>query len=287
MLQSCAVLTDWPQLTLDVGRIRNVAIILLAAYVLYRLVRFATGQMGRLARVESDPLVRAQREQRLGTLGAILNNLARLIIISFAVAMMLHAGFNVDITPLIAGAGVAGIAVGFGAQSLVRDFFSGFFIILENQFAIGDQVTVADHTGTVEGLTLRVTTLRDADGNVHIVPNGKIDTVTVITKQWARVRVDVPIPYREDLGRALDTIAAEVGRWAEEEAEAVLEKPEMLGIHEFGPTGAIVSVAVRTTPGAKLTAGRDLRRRIKLALDHDGIRLANPPGEADAPRAPR
>jgi small-conductance mechanosensitive channel len=279
--------SDWPLATIDVVRVRQIAIILVAAYVLYRIVRFATGHISRLARVESDPLTRAQREQRLDTLGAILNNLARLIIIFIAVAMILQTGFSLDITPIIAGAGVAGIAVGFGAQSLVRDFFSGFFIILENQFAIGDQVTVAGHTGTVEGLTLRVTTLRDVDGNLHIVPNGKIDTVTVIAKQWARVRVDVPIPYREDFGRALDTISSEVGRWAEEEADALLQEPEMLGIHEFGPTGATVSVAVRTRPDAKLAAGRELRRRIKLALDRDGIHLANSPGEVEPPRPPQ
>jgi small conductance mechanosensitive channel len=288
VVQSGAVSEAWQNLTLDTARIAEaagkVAAVLVAAFVLYRIVRFATGHLRRFALVESNPAARAVREQRLHTLGAILNNLARFVIIGVAAVMVLSA-VGLDVTPIIAGAGVAGIAVAFGAQSLVKDFFSGFFIFFENQYGLGDQVTVSGQTGTVEGMTLRVTTLRDADGNVHYIPNGKIDTVTVIGRDWARVRVDVTIPYREDLARALETVDAEARRWAEEDPSSALDKPEFLGVDALGQHGAVVSVAVRTKPGAKPLAGRELRRRIKLALDRENIRLAYMPGEGEPPAA--
>ena len=250
----------------------HIGIIVIAALVLARVVAVATSQLPRVA-AAGDVQTRTAREQRATTVAAILNSVARVAIISAALLMVLGE-INVNITPLIAGAGILGVAVGFGAQSLVKDFFAGFFIVFENQFDIGDQVTIAGHTGTVERMTLRVTVLRDLDGNVHIVPNGKVETVTVIAKEWARVNVDVTVPYREDLARAIEVAARVTHEFAEEHADALVDDPEILGVQELGPRGVTLRVAVKTPPGRNLAVGRELRRRLKLAYDHAGLRFA-------------
>lgn len=252
--------------------------ILVLVFVGYRAVRFFTTQFQRLSVIETDPLARAQREQRLSTLGHILDNLARVILIGLALVMVLsEVGINVD--PLVAGAGIAGIALGFGAQSLVKDFFSGFFIIFENQFAIGDEVTVAGHSGTVERMTLRTTTLRDTTGNLHIVPNGKIETVTVVAREWARINVDVTIPYGEDIDRALDVVDRAARDYMSEHPDAFLDESPGVGVNDLGPRGATVRLSVRTAKGRNLAAGRDLRRAVMLALYGARVRLVQPKEE--------
>jgi small-conductance mechanosensitive channel len=251
-----------------------VAGILVAAFVVYRFVRLAISQVHRVAAAEADPVARLQREQRARTLASVLTSLARIVIIGSAVLLAL-AQVDVNVTPIVAGAGIVGIAAGFGAQSLVKDFFSGFFIVLENQFAIGDQVTVAQLTGTVERMTLRVTVLRDLEGNVHIVPNGKIETVTVLSKEWARAVVDVTIPYREYVGRAIDVASAVCRDFAAERPDAVVEQAELPGVQDLGPRGVTLRFILKTAPGKNNVVARELRRRVKLAFDGAGIAFAH------------
>jgi small-conductance mechanosensitive channel len=253
------------------GKLLQAVAIVAGAFVLYRIALYATAQLRRLPKLESDAVLRAQREQRVETLRSVLNSVALVVVIAIAAVALLSIVGDVDVLPVLAGAGVLGVAVGFGAQSLVRDFFAGFFIFAENQFAIGDRVTIAGHTGTVERLTLRITQLRDADGSVHIVPNGKIDSVTVHAKEWARASVDVTVDYKEPLDRVFDVIARESAAFAEEHADAVAEPPELLGVETFGPRGPSIRVTARTKPGRELFVARGLRRRIKAAFDREGI----------------
>lgn len=247
--------------------------IALACFVAYRVFRLAMRHVIRVASANADERTRVQREQRLRTLGAILENLARFLIFTFA-GLMILGEFGLDITPLIAGASFIGVAVGFGAQSLVKDFFSGFFVVLENQFSIGDTVTVAGLTGAVEQMTLRVTVLRDLEGNVHYVPNGKIETVTVVGREWARALVDITVPYREDVSRAIDVALAAARSYAADSPDVVVGEPEALGVQELGPRGVSLRFAARTPPGRNLAVAREIRRRIKVAFDEAGIRFA-------------
>lgn len=251
----------------------EVAAVLVGALIVYRVVTLSTGQLKHLSALETDAVVRARREQRADTVRHVLNNAARVILLVVAVTMILGV-FELNIAPILAGAGVAGIAIGFGAQSLVRDFLSGIFIIFENQFDLGDEVTIAGHSGKVERLTLRITQLRDLDGAVHIVPNGKIEAVVVHSKEWARATVDVTVGYAEDLGRVLDIVGDAAAAFAEASGDVVMEPPEVLGVDELGPHGPRIRIAVRTRPGKQSAAGRDLRRRIKQAFEAEGIAFA-------------
>jgi moderate conductance mechanosensitive channel len=260
---------DTPDRTL----IAHLVTILAVAFVVYRLLIIATAQLRRLPTFESDPAAKARRLQRAETLRSILNNFIRIATLG-AVAIMVLREFKIDVTPIIAGAGIVGIALGFGAQSLVRDYLAGAFIIIENQYDIGDQVTIANHTGTVEQITLRMTSLRDLDGGVHFIPNGKIDAVIVHAREWARATVDVVVPYTEDLSRVL-TIVGEVSKaFADESPDMVLGPADVLGVDELGPNGPRIRTTVRTRPGQQAQAARDLRLRLIAGFDRAGIRFA-------------
>jgi small-conductance mechanosensitive channel len=251
----------------------KVAWVLAGALVMYRIVLLGTSQLRRLSSLETDPQRRVRREQRANTIRGMLNNTARVVLLVTAVTMILSI-FDLNVTPIVAGAGVVGIALGFGAQSLVRDFLAGLFIIFENQFDIGDEVTLAGHAGTVERVTLRITALRDLEGAVHIVPNGKIEVVVVHSKEWARATVDVTVHYSEEIGRVLELVDRECRAYGEESSDVVIEPPEVLGVDELGPLGPRLRVTVRTRPGKQASVARELRRRIKAAFERDGIRFA-------------
>jgi small conductance mechanosensitive channel len=266
------------------GQLVHVVAILVVAFVVYRAIIFATGQLRRLAALETDPIAKARRAQRAETLRSILNNFVRIAML-VVVGVLLLDQFDVNVTPIVAGAGVVGIAIGLGAQSLVRDYLAGAFIIIENQFDIGDQVTIAGHTGTVEQVTLRLTRLRDLDGGVHIVPNGKIDSVVGLSREWARAIVDVTVDYGEDLGRVIDLVEEVCREYAADEAGgagAVVGPPEVLGVDDLGPAGPRIRAAVKTRPGRQGPVARDLRRRLKSAFDREGIRFARSDDEPAA-----
>jgi small conductance mechanosensitive channel len=185
-------------------------------------------------------------------------------------------GFNMS--PLLASAGVLGLAVSFGSQSLVRDYVTGFFLQLENQFALGDVIRIGTVEGAVENITLRLVYLRDATGALHIIPNGQITQVTNLTRSWGRVAIDVDVPWR-DADRAAEAVrraAEELGAdpaWA----DALLDPPRVMGIERIA--GGIVTLRTvsRVDPYRRDDVARDLRRRIKEALDRAGIATVAPP----------
>ncbi len=212
-------------------------------------------------------------EQRIRTIGGVVASLVRIAVwVLAAIYVFDLLGFNLG--PLLAGASIIGIAVGFGAQTLVRDFLSGFFILVEDQYGVGDVVTVTEKvSGTIEEVNLRVTRLRGVDGTVWYVPNGEIRTVGNAAKDWARALVDVVLPYAADSGAALSAIAEEAQAFAEDPAwsDDVLEPPEVWGVETVAAEGVTVRVAAKTMPTRNHVVARALRGRIADRLRRDGI----------------
>jgi small conductance mechanosensitive channel len=266
----------------------RIIVVLLAAWILVRITRALTkrlvkhlsGGVEKLARmrgvsfVDTGPMPQARRQQRAETIGAIVRSVITVGIWSIAILTVLET-LGISLAPLLAGAGIAGIALGFGAQSLVKDFFSGMFMLMEDQFGVGDVIDTGVATGTVEGVSLRTTRLRDVDGVVWHIPNGTIVRVGNKSQQWARAVVDVPVAFQADTTAATEvirTVADEV--WHEPDyASIILAEPSVLGVESLAPGRVVIRVVVRTRPQEQWRVERELRRRVKAALDEAGIAL--------------
>lgn len=218
--------------------------------------------------------VNVRAASRAQTITVVLRSLCTGVIWTFAVMYVL-AALGLDLAPMLAGAGVAGVAIGFGAQSLVRDFLSGMFMIIEDQYGVGDVVDLGEASGTVEMVTLRVTRLRDVNGTVWHVPNGEVRRVGNMSQKWARAILDVAVSPAADLDHAVSVVrAAAEDVWEMEAAKAdVLESPEVLGIEYLGPDAATIRVQGKTRPGAQWRVSRLLRVRMAEALAEAEIAL--------------
>lgn len=234
-------------------------------------------QRGRRALHEGGPLLSERRKQRAETMGSVLTSLTTGLVFTVAVLMIL-AELGLPIAPLIASAGIGGVALGFGAQSLVKDFLSGIFIILEDQYGVGDVIDVGDASGAVEAVGLRVTRLRDIDGTVWYFPNGTILRVGNQSQGWARAVVDVGVAYGEDVGQVRDVLAAVAHELhADEEfGELVLEEPEVWGVEALGNDSVLVRTAIKTVPLEQWRVAREYRERVKAAFDDRGIEIPFP-----------
>jgi small conductance mechanosensitive channel len=216
-------------------------------------------------------------ENRTRTLSAIISS--TLGVLLFVVALfMLLSEVGVDIGPLLAGAGVLGIAVGFGAQSLIKDFIGGLFILLEDQFNKGDVVKIAGIAGLVEEVNLRRTVLRDLDGIVHIIPNGEITTASNYTRDWARVNLDISVGYGEDLDHVMAVINRVGKELAEDEhyAKLIMTPPQALRVNNFGDSGIDIKILGDTKPMKQWQVTGELRKRLKKAFDDEGIEIPWP-----------
>ena len=212
-----------------------------------------------------------RRKQRVRALGSVLRSAASVTIFSIA-GLTILGDLGVNLAPLLASAGVVGIAVGFGAQSLVRDYLSGIFMLVEDQYGVGDVITVGDATGTVETVTLRITRLRSVNGTLWHIRNGAIEKVGNASQGWARAVLDFPVPYTADLAtiRALLTGTTE-GMWNEPAWRAVMiEKPEVWGAQQVDMTTVTMRVVVKTAPLRQWEVEREMRARVKAALDAAG-----------------
>ena len=211
-------------------------------------------------------------EQRTETLAGVAVSLIRIIVWTMG-GLLIVGVLGVNLGPFLAGASIVGVAVGFGAQSLVKDFLSGFFILVEDQYAVGDVITIADQTGTVEEINLRVTRIRATDGTVWFVPNGEIRKVGNSAKEWARSIVDVIVPNKADLAAATTAVAEEAAALAQDPAwlEAVLEAPEVLGVESLGAENVTLRVSTKTTPSHRAPFAREMRSRITRRLQRDGM----------------
>jgi small-conductance mechanosensitive channel len=217
-------------------------------------------------------LVDERRKQRVRALGAILRSGASVTI--FAIAGFVILGdLSINLAPLLASAGVVGVAVGFGAQSLVRDYLAGIFMLVEDQYGVGDAITVGDASGTVENVTLRITRVRDVNGVVWHIRNGAIETVGNESQGWARAVIDFPVPYEADLS-AIMTLLTEVGvgMWNDPAWRSVmLEAPEVWGAQEIAGTKVIMRMVAKTAPLRQWGVERELRARLKTTLQEAGI----------------
>lgn len=265
----------------------RIVLILLVAVVLARVVSRLAGRSirsfgGRSPLREASP----RTEQRAATLAGVAVSVIRIFVWTVAGLLVLDE-LGINLGPFIAGASIIGVAVGFGAQSLVRDFFSGFFILVEDQYAVGDVITIADTTGTVEDIDLRVTRIRATDGTVWFVPNGEIRKVGNSAKEWARSIVDVIIPHKADLAAAMTAIGEEAVALVREPAWAavVLEDPEVLGVEALGADSVTVRVSTKTTPAARAPLARELRSRVTRRLQRDGVAATDAAGPVP-PAAP-
>jgi len=270
---------------------RSVKIVLVLGLALFFL-RLGTRLAGRSVRSlgTRSPLREAspRSEQRTETLAGVAVSMVRIVVWTVAVLLILDE-LGLNLGPLLAGASIVGVALGFGAQSLVKDFLSGFFILVEDQYAVGDVITISDQTGTVEEINLRVTRLRASDGTVWFVPNGEIRKVGNSAKEWARSIVDVIVPNKADLAAATAAIAEEAAALAQDPAwvEAVLEAPEVLGVESLGAENVTVRVSTKTTPSHRAPLAREMRSRISGRLQRDGLVSTWPEGAVRSPQEDR
>ncbi len=228
--------------------------------------------------VNSSSLESDRRAQRAHTIGAVLRGISTVTVWTIAGVLLLNA-FDVDLGPLIAAGGFLGLAVGFGAQKLIQDFTSGLFMIIEDQFGVGDVIDVGDTSGTVEGVSLRVTQLRDVEGVLWYVPNGEIRRVANKSQKWARAVLDIDVAYDTDISMAkqviLDTARTmyDDPQWGGDE---ILEAPEVWGVEAFGADAVSIRLVVKTAPLDQWVVARELRHRIKDAFDAAGIEIPFP-----------
>ena len=253
-----------------------------------RMVRTAVGgsvpvvlrplrERARGTRFEPSPLLTERRRQRAETLGSVLRSIAS-VAVAFIAGLMLLSEIGLDLTPIVASAGIVGVAVGFGAQNLVKDFLTGMFMLLEDQYGVGDVIDVGPATGTVESVTLRTTRLRDVEGTVWYVRNGEIDRIGNKSQGWARALLDIPLDLSTDVGRAR-VLALEVAQSiADDEAFAgkVVEPPEVWGLEAIGADGLVLRVTVKTAPLEQWAVERELRERLMAAFVAEGITLGVP-----------
>lgn len=218
-----------------------------------------------------------RRVQRAQTMGSLLKSIITGVIVAVVVTMVLSE-IGVNIAPIIASAGIVGVAIGFGAQSLVKDFLSGIFMIFEDQYGVGDVVDLGEASGTVEAVSLRVTRLRDVNGTVWYVRNGEILRVGNQSQNWARSVLDVSVSYDADLARVrrvLQDVAHDL--WEDEEFRGVIiEEPEVWGVEMLGPDAVVVRVTLKTAPLEQWRVAREMRQRIKARFDYEGIVIPLP-----------
>lgn len=281
--ETLANLAEWL-----VDRPLRIALILLAAWVLTRLARRlirrsavglvrsrkAVAESSALGGAVTDPV---RTEARAQAIQNVLGNVVSVAIWVIAVLVALGE-LDINLAPLIAGAGVAGVALGFGAQTLVKDFLAGFFIIVEDQFGVGDVVDLQDVAGTVEEVSLRSTKLRDVGGVLWTVGNGEIVKAGNATKGWSRSKIDVAVAYGSDLRRAMDIVldTARVMREDDDWGIDLLDEPEMWGVEQLAVDGVTLRLVVKVRPGRQYAVTRELQLRIKEALETAGIEIPFP-----------
>lgn len=251
-----------------------VAVTIVLGFVAMRVATFlSTKLMGFLQRDKSD----IEFQKRADTLGGVVRWILQTSIIVVTVMMVLSE-IGVQIGPIIAAAGIVGLAVGFGAQNLVQDVISGFFILLEDQIRVGDVVQLDGRGGLVERITLRMIVLRDLAGNVHYVRNGKVDVVTNMTKDYSRYVFNIGVAYREDVDEVIGVI-----KKVDEELRAdpdfksdIIQPIEVMGLDEFGDSALIIKARTTTKPIKQWRVGREFNRRLKIAFDKQGIEIPFP-----------
>jgi small conductance mechanosensitive channel len=240
------------------------------AWLAWRVVRL-TARRIEMAVDDHDDSVTTLRERRGQTIAQLLRSVGQVVIVTIAILLTFNVFIN--IAPILAGAGILGLAISFGAQSLVRDVISGFFILLENQFAVGDVIEVAGKSGVVERMTMRVVVLRDLEGTMHIIPNGEMKVVSNKTRGWARAVVDIAVPYTEDVDRILSIVRDESAQFSPDPVWGLqLDGPvEVLGVEELRDNSVVIRTLLKTQPGSQWNVAREFRRRLINRFTREAI----------------
>lgn len=257
------------------GAFGKIAAVILIAWAVWHAARIGIEAL--LLRRTGGDEDAAPASQRARTLAPLLTGAAQIVILLVA-GLIVLSEIGIDIAPLLAGAGILGLAVGFGAQSLVKDVLTGVFILFEDSIAVGDVVTVAGHSGLVEGMSLRELRLRDLRGTVHIVPYGEIGTIQNLTRDFSYALLDIGIAYQEDVDRVMAVMLeiAEEQRADPELSEIILEPMEMLGLNEFADSAVVIRGRVKTQPLQQWRVQRDYNLRLKRRFDAEGIEIPFP-----------
>ena len=227
--------------------------------------------------LDASPLLSERRRQRAETIGSVLRSIVSAFVLAVATAMVL-AELDFNLGPIIASAGIVGVAVGFGAQNLIKDFLNGMFMILEDQYGVGDVIDAGEATGTVEAVGLRTTRLRDVMGTVWHIRNGEIVRVGNKSQGWARALLDVPVTWETDVEQARQVLLAAATSMFEDEAwsSRIIETPAVWGVEDIGSSGVTLRLVVKTAPLAQWEVARELRERVKDALQAHEIQLGVP-----------
>ncbi|MEH7096455.1 mechanosensitive ion channel family protein [Neobacillus vireti] len=256
---------------LNIGEgLLKIIVIMVIANILIRLGKLAIHNIFKIRNL--SPLNTSERRE--ATLSKLLDNMLTYVVYFIAFMMVLSV-LGIDVKALIAGAGVVGLAVGFGAQSLVKDVISGFFIIFEDQFSVGDHVRIGQFEGNVQAIGLRTTKLKSWTGEVHILPNGGIAEVTNFSLNNSLAIIDVGIAYEEDLDKA-ERVIRELLDKLPERYEELVKEPDYLGIQNFGPSEVTLRIVAETLPMQHAAVSRKIRKDIKLSLDEHGIEIPYP-----------
>ncbi len=245
--------------------------IFLVALILITILKLITKRLGHLSRSASLPS--AVRAQQIRTLSGVMYSTGIFIVVFFACMQVLNT-IGINMGPLLASAGVAGLAIGFGAQTLVKDVVTGFFILIENQYEVGDTVKIADRTGVVEVMSLRRTILRDANGSIHTIPNSSISVVTNLTRDWTQVAMHIAVAYEEPSDKVINLLR-QVGTELHEDPafkSFIVANPEVPGIEKVSGQEVDYVMLVKTVPGKQYVISRELRRRIKECFQQNSIR---------------
>jgi small-conductance mechanosensitive channel len=265
-------ISQWTEFALGNGL--RLATILISAFILNRILRTLTRRLIAAVGTEGTGRVARLHEQHTKTLAGLLYSAGTTVIVLVAILTVLpEFGFN--ITPIAAAAGLASLAVGFGAQNLVRDLINGFFAVIEDQYVVGETVRIGSVVGRVEHLTLRRTVIRDFQGAVVTIPNGEITQVANLSRDWGQLVVDIVIPPDGSTDVALTALELVSREFRNDTAwsPVLVDGPRVLGVESFGPTGVTLRMQLRTVPGRQDDAARELRRRIQNRFDQDDIRL--------------
>jgi small conductance mechanosensitive channel len=269
---------DWTAVTnWALGQGIRILVILVLAYILHRVSRRVIPPVVRTAITSAAEESAEEAQKRADTLSNVLVTTAQVGVL-VAAGFMVLSELEIDIAPILAGVGVVGIAVGFGAQSLVRDVLAGLFILLENQYRKGDVVRIANVAGLVEEVGLRRTILRDLDGIVHFIPNGEVRVASNFTKEWSRVNLNIPVAYGEDLDRVMGVINRVGQEMAKDEYFGPLmnEPLQALRVDAFEDSGIAIKVLGSTKPIRQWEVAGEFRRRIKRVFDEEGIEIPWP-----------
>lgn len=257
----------------------RIILILVAAYIGIRILLVAVNRLETLLirATETSERVPGAAAKRVKTLMNVLRTIAGGMV-WFVAALTMLGQIGVNVGPILAGAGVVGLAVGFGAQNLVRDLVSGFFLILENQIRVGDVAVINGTGGLVEAITFRTIVLRDLSGVVHVFPNGAVNTLSNMTKEWSAYVIDVGVAYKEDTDRVVDVMrrVGEELRADPQYGPAMIDAIEVFGVDDFQDSAVIIKARLKTMPIQQWNVGREYRRRLKKAFDAQRIEIPFP-----------